>query len=372
MRIVHVTPSIEEDKGGPSKSVQAIARALAAQELKVELLATDPAGPSRASHGRLQVEVFRRDPPRFMCRSVGLSRHLEQTSADVIHHHALWLLTLDYARRSAQRQSAPLVISPRGAMGAWAWQHRAWKKNLARRFIHPGAFEAAAGWHATSAEEASDIRTLGFKQPICVAPNGVDQPTSDEISAARAHWQQFCPAVNERPVAIFYSRLHRKKRVRELIELWAARAPRDWLLLVVGIPQDYTAEELQAQADQLNAGERIRVFSGLNRPAPYAVASLFLLPSFTENFGLVIAEALTHGVPAIVTDTTPWLRLNDRGSWCVPWVQFGDALVKATALSRPELESRGAVARDWVLSEFSWHRSAGLLRDFYQQLLAKS
>ncbi len=57
-------------------------------------------------------------------------------------------------------------------MSGWAWRHRRWRKYLAEHLIHPGAFARAAGWHATSPEEANDIRALGFQQPVCVAPNG--------------------------------------------------------------------------------------------------------------------------------------------------------------------------------------------------------
>ena len=101
-------------------------------------------------------------------------------------------------------------------MSGWAWRHRRLRKQLAGLLVHPGAFAAAAGWHATSPEERDDIVALGFRQPVCVSPNGVPLPAEAELVAARTEWQQLCPAAKSRPVALFYSRLHRKKRVREL------------------------------------------------------------------------------------------------------------------------------------------------------------
>ena len=99
------------------------------------------------------------------------------------------------------------------------------------------------------------------------------------------------------------------------------------------------------------------------------MASLFLLPSHSENFGLVIAEAMAAGVPALVTDTTPWNALNvdDRG-WCVPWEEYNRALQVALALGPEQLAARGLRARAWVLREFSWDKSARELTAFYQQL----
>jgi glycosyltransferase involved in cell wall biosynthesis len=254
-------------------------------------------------------------------------------------------------------------------MGAWAWRHRGWRKKIARAFVHPGALAAVDGWHATSPEEAHDIRELGFEQPVCIAPNAVDAPTEADTAAAAAHWIAACPDIAKRPVALFYSRFHQKKRVIELIDLWLERGPRDWLLLLVGIPQDYTAAELEAYVMRMSGAGRVRAFAGVGRPPPYAVASLFLLPSHNENFGLVIAEALAHGVPALVTDTTPWSGLNtDSRGWCVPWNAYGDALIAATAENPSALRERGRRAREWVLREFSWDKSARDLAAFYLSL----
>jgi len=365
-------PSLEAQHGGPSKSVRALCAALARNGQDVELLTTDPASPVEGRvevEGRLRLAAYRRDWPQRICPSSGLRRALGEHRPAVVHHHSIWLRTLHYAHRHATAQRIPLVISPRGMMSTWAWRHRGWRKRISRTLIHPGALEAAAGWHATSPEEESEIRALGFNQPVCVAPNGVTAPSAPDRESAAACWRELCPAVSTHRVALFYSRFHRKKRVLELIELWRQLAPADWLLLLVGIPQEYAPEMLQALAPQAPGAAPVAVFSGEGRPPPYAVASLFLLPSHNENFGLVIAEAMAHGVPVVVTDTTPWRALNAAGhGWCVPWEQFGDAVGRALGESAGQLAQRGRAARDWVLGEYSWDKSAAKLTAFYQAL----
>ncbi|MBI5692638.1 MAG: glycosyltransferase [Verrucomicrobia bacterium] len=372
MRLVHVVPSLAEQHGGPSRSVRALCRALAEQGHDVELLATDPAAAATgetSQEGPLRIRVFRRDWPGRVCPSRGLARALREASADVVHHHSLWLRTLHYAHRA----SPCLVISPRGMMSAWAWHHRPWRKRLARWFVHPGALASARGWHATSAEEAAEIRGLGFTAPVCVAPNGVAAPPPADSADARAHWFGVCPETARRPVALFYSRLHRKKRVLELIDLWLARGPADWLLLIAGIPEDYQPRDLERYVQRNSGAGRIRIFDSLTRPPPYAVASLFLLPSHSENFGLVVAEAMAHGVPALVTDTTPWKEMARLElGWCVPWTDFGTALAQAVGENPEALRARGTRAREWALREFSWSHSARLLAALYQRLLAPS
>lgn len=371
MRLCHIVPSLAERHGGPSKSVRALANHAVEAGTQVELLSTQLPGEiiTPGEDDRARIRVFPRIAPRWLVRSPGLQEHLLTTPYRCIHHHSLWLLTLRYAAEASRRQGIPLIISPRGMMNSWAWRHHRWRKRLAELLVHPGAFQQAAGWHATSAEEASDIHTLGFRQPVCVSPNGVNLPTEADLAAARTIWQELCPAVRTRPVALFYSRLHRKKRVRELIDLWLGAPRGDWLLLIVGTAEEYTAAELAAEVSRQGGSERITVLDGAGRPPPYAVASLFVLPSHSENFGLVIAEALAAGVPALVTDTTPWSDLGpNRAGWCVHWDEFGDTLRQALFTPPQELRAMGRSGQSWVAREYSWSRAAGLLHGFYRHL----
>lgn len=372
MRVCHIVPSLEERHGGPSKSVRVLANHLARMGDTVELLATEevPGSFSRADSDQAAIKVFPRITPRWLSRSPALAHYLQTTPFDCLHYHSLWLLPLRYATDAARRHAAPLVISPRGMMSGWAYRHRRWRKHLAELFVHPGAFAQAAGWHATSPEEAAEIRALGFTQPVCVSPNGVALPTGSGLAAARAKWLELCPAARSRPVAVFYSRLHRKKRVRELIELWLSAPRGDWLLLIAGLTEDYTAAELNAEVVARSAAEKIVVFDSAGHPPPYAIASLFVLPSHSENFGLVIAEALAAGVPALVTNTTPWtgLAANNCG-WCVPWEKFGDALTTALATRPDDLQASGTRGAEWIRREFSCDKAAALLHEFYRDLV---
>lgn len=371
MRLCHIVPSLEQRHGGPSVSVRALANHAVPAGAQVELLSTLVPGDAlqRSDEDVAKIRVFPRAMPRWLTASPDMRQHLLASRFDCIHHHSLWLLTLRYAAEAAGKQQARLVISPRGMMSGWAWEHRRWRKRLAEKLVHPGAFQQAAGWHATSAEEASDIRKLGFNQPICVSPHGVEIPAPAALDEARRAWQEICPAVRTRPVALFYSRLHRKKRVRELIDLWLGAPRGDWLLMIVGLAEEFSAAQLAEEVAMKGASEHVAVFDGAGRPPPYAVASLFVLPSHSENFGLVIAEALAAGVPALVTDTTPWSDLSpNHAGWCVHWDDYATALASALFVRPEELRAMGRSGRQWVESEFSWSRAAGLLHGFYRHL----
>lgn len=369
MNVVHMVGSLEARYGGPSRSVRHLASATAALGHDVTVLTSAPAAQPDAVLGRLTIRTWRRAFPGALGRVPEMAAWLERAPCDVVHHHGLWLRALHYANRKAARGRLPLVISPRGMMSAWAWGQHRMRKALAARCVHPGALAAARGWHATSAEEAAEIRELGFAQPVCIAPNGIEPPDETEAATAGAHWRAQVPAAAGKSVALFYSRFHRKKRLLELIDLWRKTAPPDWLLLIVGIPEEFTVAQLREHARRTPGAAPIEIHEGAGQPPPYAVAALFLLPSQSENFGLVIAEAMARGVPVLVTDATPWTALNTDGlGWCVPWSEYPAALQAATAEEPAALRARGARAREWVLREFSWQRSARRLAAFYVSL----
>jgi glycosyltransferase involved in cell wall biosynthesis len=368
MRLSHIVPSLETRHGGPSKAVPPVAAAQARLGHDVELLTTGPNAETR-NEEKLRVRVFSRGSPQGICPSRDLRAHLQAHEYDCLHAHGLWLRTLHYVHERAGALGVPFVIAPRGMMSHWSWHHRRWKKQLAEKFIHRGAFAAAAGWHATSNDEADDIRARGFTQPVCVAPNGVTPPDRAAVAEAVRYWSAACPAAFNRPTALFHSRFHHKKRVIELIDLWLAHAPADWLLLMVGIPQTYDVGELSRYVHQQSGAGRVEIFDGSDAPPPYPAASLFLLPSHSENFGLAVAEAMAHGLPVIVTDAMPWEAINqNQTGWCVPWAHYAPALRAALGESPEARRVRGAAAREWVLAEFSWEKSAQLLLEFYASL----
>jgi glycosyltransferase involved in cell wall biosynthesis len=370
MKIAQIVASLESRHGGPSRSVLALSGALAGEGHTVGLLSTTPGGhePPHTA-GNLTTRLFPREWPQSLSVSVPLRDHLCTERYEVMHHHGLWLRTLQYARQAAVRSAAPLVISPRGMMSPWAWNHHRGRKSFAGRFIHPGAFTAASGWHATSEAEAAEIRGLGFKQPVCVAPNGVTAPSPAAETAAAQHWHTLMPPLAGRRVALFYSRLHSKKRVLELIDLWLAKPRGDWLLLIAGIPEQYTVNQLDAYIIRHGGIGRVLVQDGTHEPPPYAAASLFLLPSHSENFGLVVAEALVHGNPVLTTDGTPWMELASKGAGqCVSWENYGASLDELLKKSPDQLAESGRRARAWAATTFSWEKTAATLSAFYWQL----
>lgn len=371
MRITQIIANLDPRNGGPSVSVPRLSRALAERGHVVSLCSLAQHQAVIAREQNFTQLSFAQAWPARLSRSPTFAEHLKSAAHDVIHSGGLWLRTLHYAHQAACTQGIPHVISPRGMMSPWAWRHHRLRKAAASALVHPGALAGASGFHATSEAEAEDIRALGYRQPICVAPNGIDAPAPEAEDKARLHWLNACPEIMGRPVALFYSRFHCKKRVLDLIDLWTAENRGDWVLLMVGVPEQYAVEELREYVIRSGGAHSVLVADGTNTPPPYAIASLFLLPSLSENFGMVVAEALAHGVPVLVTDSTPWAEVNQTDfGWCGPWAQFGASLQASLSLGPALLRKRGAGARQWVCERYSWDCTASRLADFYSTLKA--
>lgn len=377
--VLHVTPSVDPRHGGPSRTVPALAAAQieAGAYAAVVTVGAIPAALA-ARHPRLPVHAFSPRPGPLgstLACATGLADFLLKTPARAIHAHGLWQRPLHHAALAAAARRVPLVVAPRGMCEPWALAHHAWKKRLAAALVHPRALGRLSAWHATSAQEANHLThppvwlRAPASAPVCVAPNGIEAPDPASAAPARAAWLAAYPKLGDTRVALFYGRFHRKKRVAELIDLWRSAPRTGWTLLVAGLPGDHSVAELAERAAGASPAAPVVVADGAALPPPYALASLFLLPSHSENFGQAVAEALAAGVPALVTDTLPWRELDTaRAGRCVAWSEYPAALSAMLAAPPDQLAALGDSGRAWVLANFTWASSARRLLDLYPSL----
>jgi glycosyltransferase involved in cell wall biosynthesis len=265
-----------------------------------------------------------------------------------------------YPGRAARRHGAPLVLSPRGMLGAAALAFSARQKRLFWRLAQSRAVAPVRCFHATSEAELADIRAFGLTAPVAVIPNGIDLPaTLPEAPRARE--------------VLHLGRIHPKKGIDRLLAAWALVAAEfpDWRLRIVGPSEGGHAEDLEALAARLSLGESVRFdgpLYGADKQAAYRRAALFVLPTRHENFGMVVAEALALGTPVISTQGAPWQGLEREG--CGWWIDHGPetmAVALRDALARPPevLAAMGARGRDWMARDFGWEGIAMRMAEVY-------
>ncbi len=371
MNILTLAPSLEGRRGWPGRTARPLAAAHVGNGHAVTLLHTGQGASEDADRG-IRVRQFRRRWPEFLARSPDLARYLATPAAacDVVHAYGVGLRTLHYAASKARRDRVPLVVSPRGSLSPRRQSAR--ERLWARLLVHPGALRSVSGWHALSAAEAADLKTLGLDQPVAVVPDGVNVPPAVTLLGAREHWHKRCPDCANRPTALFHGALSSRKRVLELVDLWLEVAPKEWLLLITGTNDEYTRADLRDYVSRVLGRDRVAIESSEDHPAPYAAANLFLMPAVEESLARSTGQALAAGVPVLTTEASPWTGFDEAGAgWRTPWDHFGSVLKSALTEGLDSLESRGQAARAWMSEHHSWNRSAARLAEFYAQLGAR-
>jgi glycosyltransferase involved in cell wall biosynthesis len=362
LQAVHVVAGLDPDYGGGS-SVPYLCEALAAAGAETMLLSvTEKVGQRDTYQHGYRDRCFARDYAlipvlRRLRSSEGLSNALREAgvTADVIHNHGLWLMPHVSAAWAAAAGRKPLVISTCGMLAPAALAFSPRRKRAFWVLLQGRAVHSAACIHASSEQEAEEIRSFGLTNPVAIIPLGIDIP---EPPVQR-------PDSFDERVVLSLGRIHPKKGLSRLVHAWAkveAKYPR-WRLRIIGPPEAGHDDELRALVITLGL-TRVSVegpIPGNAKTMAYREADVFVLPTLNENFGLTVAEALAAGTPVISTKGAPWSGLEREG--CGWWIDHGveplaAALAHVMGLSRGELKAMGGKGRKWMARDFSWDRIA--------------
>jgi glycosyltransferase involved in cell wall biosynthesis len=376
-RVLHVTPAFFPATywGGPIFSVFALCESLArTRRIDLEVLTTDTAGP----HLRQRLSLAE-NPRHFSagfrvtyCRRIlgtSISAELLGRVISMVRHADLVHLTGTYSfptiptLMAARYYRRPVVWSPRGALQRWAGSRR---KSLKRAWEH--LCNAAAGvplvLHVTSEMEAQESAGKIGKAAIRNIPNGVDVP----LSLPTRNWK---PDGTLR--LLYIGRLDKKKGIENLIEALTRLPGTSNALTICGTGDLHYTASLHALARLHRLEQRVRFIGqveDLAKQNAFLTADVCVVPSFSENFGNVVAEALAHGVPVIASQGTPWSAVEQRGcGWWVP--NDPQSLARAIQYAdHADLELMGRKGREWMLSDLSWDTIAAQMLDVYEELVA--
>ncbi|HVF40555.1 MAG TPA: glycosyltransferase [Gemmatimonadaceae bacterium] len=286
---------------------------------------------------------------------------------DLIHDNGIWLRHNHRLARIAIERGICRVVSTRGMLEPWAMNHKRLKKKIAWKTYQRADLRVADAHHCTSTTEAANVKRLGLGVVVRVISNGVDLPTPDADFAHR-------PRIKPRKrTALFIGRLYPIKGLPMLIDAWSRVNPDGWNLVIAGPDEAGHRSELERRVRELGLRKTISfagAVEGETKTALLRNAELFVLPTYSESFGMAIAEALAYSLPVVTTTGAPWPQLTERAcGWRVqPSVDaVADALRSATSIDRATLTGMGERGRV-IVSELQWDRIAAEFMELYQSL----
>lgn len=331
--------------------------------------------------GQSDLTIFGTLGPGFL----GFSPTMEKTAVNkigggyqILHQHSIWLAVSRVTNNWRSQFDRPTVITPHGTLEDYALNRSNWKKQLALIAYEMKNLKSASCLQATAEQEATSFRQFGLKNPIAIIPNGI----SEDWLQSDGNMQKFRERFSIQParrLLLFLSRIHPKKGLPMLLEAMAQLSNRleDWLLVIAGPDESGHQHELERQVGRLGLSGGV-IFSGpLRGPEKrdaFAAADVFILPTHSENFGIVIAEALGAGVPVITTRGAPWADLQTHK--CGWWVDVSidsirETLFEATQCPKEELAAMGQRGRVLMSEKYTWPKVAEQSVHLYKWLLGR-
>lgn len=381
LAVLHVIPSISLAHGGPSRAIRLMEQAQRALGLRVFTLTTDDDGP-----GRRLSDQETKDSDRYYARkwldfykvSPGLMFWLFRRlrDYDVVHIHALFSFSSMAAAWVARWRGVPYVVRPLGVLNHYGrTQRRPWLKRLSLRFVEGPILRDAAAVQFTAEAERAEALQTGIPMKGVVIPLGVNVPAAGDRDRFLAAY----PCLADQTRLLFLSRLDPKKNVEGLIGALALlrREGLRVCLAVAGSGELGYIEGLRDLAKAQGVAEHITWLGqveGAAKADALAAADVFVLPSYSENFGIAVAEALACGLPCVVGQGVAISgQVADAGAG---FAVGTDAEAIAEGL-RPYITSpatrlaAGEAARQLAAREYSVETMGERLFELYENILSQ-
>ena len=282
--------------------------------------------------------------------------------ADVVHLTAVYSPPTIPALLICRLLGKPIVWSPRGALQRWEGTTKPLAKRAWEGICNALISDNSCIMHVTSKQEAIDSQARIPKARAEIIPNGVEIP--DALPA-----REWLPCGRLR--LLYMGRLHPIKGIDNLLRALKLLEDESIVLEICGNGDAAYLLGLQEIVHQLGLKRCVSFrghVDGKDKLNAFMQADVCVVPSFTENFGMVVAEALAYAVPVIASQGTPWAEVEARD--CGLWVNNSpESLVAGIESIRhktlPEMGMRG---RDWMKEEFSWAAIAGKMVVIYTDL----
>jgi glycosyltransferase involved in cell wall biosynthesis len=382
MRVLQVYRSLNTKVGGPARSIPDLSRELTRIGCETSILTFDNGGPSIAdSIGSAKIILTRLSKNEMLstifCAHTSFKKIHEKF--DIIHLHGIWPLLNCLSFRWANKNNTPVVVSPAASLQCWELNESLVsqvKKRIAWTFYSRKILMKSHAVNVTSKMELDSIKNSGIPFTSALIPIGINLNEFGNLPPLNKFYELY-PNLKNHRILLFVSRLHPKKGLFMLAKAWGKLALEfpEWHLLIVGPDEKSHRKKIEKILSTFNV-EKSYTFTGHligdARLSVYGAADLFVLPSFSENFGIVVPEALYSGIPVITTTETPWINIEkEHCGWIIPpeTNKLEKILRKSMAMPSNERMTMGLNGKRLVEREYDSGYIARRMKTLYEWIL---
>lgn len=364
MKILHYIPSLDRTSGGTTAYMQLLAKELGKYAM-LHIISHESDNPVALENCQID---YMAPLKHFRKMKQDWHRLLDEIRPDIVHVNCCWIPPCALTQKWAQQLGYKVVLTPHGMLEPWIMKRHYWTKKVPALLLYQKtAIKNADYLHATAESERRNLLRLGYNSRIAVIANGIGV----ESISMKQSWKR-----NKQ--ILFLSRIHIKKGIEFLLEAVAALKELidGYTINIAGEGDAGYIEQLKNKAKALGIDGLVHFCGGVYGEQKWRLfreADLFALPTYSENFGIVVAEALACGTPVITTKGTPWEDLETHH--CGWWTEIGtnplaEALKSFLALDEQKLEAMGRNGRQLVERKYSAKKMAEDMLSLYGKVLA--
>ena len=382
MKVLQVVPSLAPEWGGPVKVVNELAGALEVIGVSSEIISAQGrrVGNPETVTNDIPIHLFETGPLArlWTAHTPGLKKTLARKipDFDLVHIQELWHYPGYIASKIARSRNVPYIVTIHGELNEWNLQQKRLKKQIYMTAIQRGILQKSAALHAITQAESNRIRQLEIETPVAMIPNGTHTEEFENLPD-RSQFVSRYPELENRLIVLFLGRIQQKKGLDILAQAFGnlVRTRHDVRLVVAGPDEDNTLTEIKTILKSQGALEKA-VFPGMltgeQKLEALSAADIFALTSYSEGFSVALLEALSAGLPLVITDECNFPEVGDSRAGFV--VRPNDSETASALMSlldsadlRREMSEN---ARRLVRSNYTWERIAEKMFTLYENVIA--
>ncbi len=369
MKILHTIPGLDISSGGPTTCTYNLLKGLRSNEVEADVLTFNSKGENAQIIGDDSfIKLVDNDAIPPLLFSKNFNNYLYSNKGyDLYHANALWTLPSHMTIRIANKNNRPVVLAPHGMLYPQALKVSRWKKELMYHIFQKGDLQKVSCIQATCMEEVNHIRSLNIKTPVAIVPNCLNLSTNCKQRLTPNNVRRFG----------FIGRLHPIKNIHLLLECWKSIGSytHECELVIIGSGD----AEYEAQLRKFVSDNRLNNVKFEGFIAQELLKTIIpqldyiVLPSKSENFGMVVPEALINGVPVLASKGTPWAELDSHQcGWWFNQEDLSDTLIKAILLPENKRMNMGKRGQELVRDKYSMNKVSLQMKQLYSWIISKA